>query len=114
MLALSDPYLRTAVAFIRDNACAGIGVSEVLEQVPVGRRTLEGLFRRELHRSPLQEIQRVRLAVARRLLGSTDLTVETIAAESGFGSVSRLSTAFREAFGVTPSVFRRAERGMVA
>ena len=109
VLALPDPVLRTAVKFVRERACSGISVQDVLAQVPVSRRTLEALFRQQLRSSPLQEIQRVRLAEARRLLSMTDLTIESIAAKTGFGSASRLSASFRSQFGVPPSQFRIEE-----
>ena len=107
LLAIDDPYLASAVRFIRENAALPIDVSDVVGQVPISRRTLEKLFRDRLGRSPLEEIRRMRILKAQQLLASTDLTVDTIAEQSGFGSGSWLSANFRDTCGITPGAYRR-------
>lgn len=107
LLAIDDPYLATAVRFIRENAASPINVGDVVQQVPISRRTLEKLFRERIGRSPLEEIRRMRILRAQQLLASTDLTVDTIAEQSGFGSGSWLSANFRDTCGITPGAYRR-------
>jgi AraC family transcriptional regulator, melibiose operon regulatory protein len=53
-------------------------------------------------------IIRMRLARARALLTESDLPVATIAAKSGFGSISQFYDSFRQAYGETPKQARRA------
>lgn len=48
-----------------------------------------------------------RLKMAKRLLRGTGLSVESISAICGFGSVSYFTRIFRESFEVTPFTFRR-------
>jgi LacI family transcriptional regulator len=107
-LAVADPDLREALRFIRQRACDGIRAADVLDHVPVSRRKLEMGFKRLLRRTVHEEITRVRLARARRLLRETRLALPEIAAASGYRSAARLSEAFRRQFGQTPSAFRRS------
>ncbi|MBA4065378.1 MAG: XylR family transcriptional regulator [Isosphaera sp.] len=105
-LAVDDPDLAAALRYIREHACDGIGVGEVVAEVAVSRRALEGRFRRALGRTPHAEIARVRLERARELLGRGGLTLEAVARRSGFGHGEYLSTVFRREFGMTPGEYR--------
>jgi AraC-like DNA-binding protein len=67
-LAVDDPDLASAVAFIRSHATDPIQVKDVLRAVAVSRRWLERRFREVLGRGPGAEIRRVRLARAEPVL----------------------------------------------
>jgi AraC-like DNA-binding protein len=58
-------------------------------------------------RTALREEQ---LAIAEQMLRTTDVTVEEIAALSAFGTPSTFYRAFRKAFGVRPTEYRRANK----
>ena len=106
IVAIADPYVAQALRFIKDHACEGLGVTQVLQAVPVGRRWLERRFTRELRRSPLEEIQRVRLMMAERLLAETDLPMSVIGPRCGIGE-TRFCSVFRQETGLTPTQWRR-------
>src|SRR5947207_2945535 len=53
--AVSDPDVLAALNFIREHADQPLRVEDVLEQVPLGRRTLERRFRVAMGRSILSE-----------------------------------------------------------
>jgi transcriptional regulator GlxA family with amidase domain len=53
-----------------------------------------------------EEIQRVRMARARMLLGTTQVKLEVVAEQSGFASVQRFSAQFRRAAGMAPGAYR--------
>lgn len=57
--------------------------------------------------APLDYRRRLRLDRARRLLGTTNLTLEVIAENLGFSSAFHLSTAFKRAFGQSPRAWRQ-------
>lgn len=105
-LAVDDDDLAQAIAFIRSNAGAPIQVGDVLRAVPVSRSWLERRFQRFLGRSPAEEIRRVRLERAKRLLAETDMPVPKVAGACGFGSSEYLAYAFKQATGQTPREFR--------
>lgn len=57
--------------------------------------------------SPMRLLRELRLAHARRLLESTDKTLETIAALCGFEGTAYFSRAFRARYGLPPGSHRR-------
>ena len=109
-LARQDPDLARAVRFIREHACQGIGVSEVLKHVPLSRSILERRFRRYLKRSPQEEIRWVQLKRVRQLLTETDLTLEHIAAAAGYEHAEYMSVVFKRETGQPPSQYRARRR----
>jgi len=110
VLAMEDRDVARAVRFIREHAWEGIGVDDVVDDVPLARRALERRFRRILGRSPHAEIRRVQIARAKELLARTELTVERVARQSGFQYVQYMRQVFRRETGMTPGQFRRRSR----
>lgn len=102
-----DAHIAHALSLIRQHATEFSGVDDLLEYIPLGRRTLERRFRSATGRSILDEIRRVRLTEARRLLSTTELSVEQIAARCGYSSASRLGKAMRQESGQSPTEYRR-------
>jgi len=107
VIAVEDPRLAVALRRLREEAARGIGVEDVLRGVPVSRSTLERGFRTLLGRSPHEELVRIRLELARRLLLETDLKLSAVAARSGFHHVQQFCTSFKDAFGQTAGRYRR-------
>lgn len=106
IIAIDDPLVAQALRFIRQRACEGIGVEDVLDAVPVSRSSLERRMRRVLGRSPKAQILSVRLDRVRQLLGETDLSLSAIAQRTGFKHPQYLSAAFKKSFGQTPGEYR--------
>ena len=111
VLAVDDREIARAVQFIREHACAGINVSDLLRAVPLSRRVLEQRFQRLLGRTPREEILHVRLNRVQQLLSETDLPLYLIAERTGFEHVEYLSVVFKRETGRTTSEFRSAARG---
>lgn len=109
ILAVDDPDVAAAVRFIRESACQGIGVADVLRAVPVSRRVLETRFAQVLGSTPHEEIVRVQIARAKELLSQTDLPLAAIADRVGFANPEYLSVAFKRAAGLTPGAYRRRQ-----
>jgi LacI family transcriptional regulator len=107
VLALGDVEISAAVRFIREHACEGIAVKDLLDQIPLSRRVLEGRFRKLLGRTPHDEIARVRFERVRRLLRETRLPLAEVARRSGFRNAEYLATAFRREFGTSPNTYRK-------
>src|SRR5690606_40662129 len=79
LLAIEDTEVARAVRFIRENACQGIRVEDVLDQVALSRRSLEKRFRQAVGRPIHMEIRRVQLERVKELLASSDYKLERIA-----------------------------------
>jgi LacI family transcriptional regulator len=105
-VSVRDPDVANALRFIFAHAGEWIGVRELLLALPVQRRSLERKFRKVLGRSPLEEIRRVRVDLAKQLLSSTDLPMPIVARRSGFSEAKQLSQVFRALVGTTPTSYR--------
>lgn len=106
ILAVADPKIAGALRYIREHACAGIGVNDVLRHCPMARRALETRFRKLLGRTPHQEILRVQLNRAKELLTGTELPVWDVADRTGF-EPEYLSVVFKQNTGLAPSEYRK-------
>ncbi len=107
ILAVADPKIAGALRYIREHACEGISVSDVLRRCPMARRALETRFRKLLGRTPHQEILRVQLNRVKELLVGTELPVWEIAERTGFDP-EYLSVVFKQSSGVAPSEYRKS------
>ena len=110
LLAIEDPEVAKAVRFIRENACAGIRVDDVLDQVALSRRGLEKRFRKAVGRPPHMEIRRVQLEKVKDLLVGTDYKLERIAELTGFSTAQYLAGLFHRVVKMTPGGWRQAGR----
>ena len=108
ILAIEDEVIAAAIRYVRDHACDGISVDDVVRAVPLSRSVLERRFRRVVGRTVNDEIVRVRLNRAVELLSATELELKVIAQKAGFGSPSYMGAVFREKLGRTPGSYRAA------
>jgi LacI family transcriptional regulator len=106
VLAIEDKQMAAATRFIREHACEGIDVSDVLHAVPMSRSTMDRRFIQILGYSSKDEILRVRLNRAKQLLAETDLPLSRIAEKVGLEHVEHFSRIFKNRVGMTPSAFR--------
>ncbi len=106
VVAVADADTAAAVRLIRERACEGLTVRDILDRVPISRSTLERRFRLLLGRTPKAEILRVRLRRVRELLASTAWSLEEIARRTGFGGAADLARMFRLKTGQTPGEYR--------
>jgi LacI family transcriptional regulator len=96
----------TALSFIHRNRARDFTVDDVAKAVGVSRRNLEVKFRKNVGRTILSEIQRIRLDHAKRMLRETDLPIPQIAESSGYNSASYLVQVFRREVGASPAKYR--------
>ncbi len=109
VLLVDDQKVEKAMRFMRDNVGRGIGIEEVVAAVGISRRGLEVKFKQVLNRTPLSELNRVRIGKAKQLLRYSDASITAIALDSGFGSSQSFCVAFKKACGSSPTEFRRGE-----
>ncbi|MDD2599259.1 MAG: substrate-binding domain-containing protein [Kiritimatiellae bacterium] len=110
MLAIENPQMVQALTYLRDNACKPIQVEDILKQVPMARRSLERNFVQCLGRNPAQEIRRLRINHARKLLAKTNLSMQEIAEACGYSSYNYLSHIFKKETGFPPGHYRSHTR----
>ena len=105
--SVEDRDIAAALHFIREHACHGLTVDEVVRHNPVSRSTLERQVRKYLGRTPQEEIRHVQVTRVQELLLSTDLSAERIAVLCGFEHPEYLHVVFKRVTGMTPGEFRR-------
>jgi LacI family transcriptional regulator len=106
IFAIDDRDIAAAIRLIREHACDGLNVAELLRSVPLSRRVLEARFRKAIGRTPHEEILRVKIARVKQLLVGTSLTLPAIAQRTGFPHAEYLSVAFKREVGQSPRDFR--------
>ena len=107
VLATHDRSVAEASRFIREHACEGIKVADVVKRFSISRRQLERRFRTELSRTIHQEITAVQIARVKQLLAETSLSLEHLAPLAGYDYKELLSTVFKRETGETPGEYRR-------
>ena len=107
MSAIDDKNVAAALSFIREQACHGTTVEQVLQHAFASRSQLEKKFRRYLGRSPQAEIRRVQVAKIRQLLFETDFPLKKIAELTGFEHVEYMCVVFKRLMGDAPGRYRK-------
>ena len=107
VLAVDDPDIAAAMRFIREHACQGMTIDDLLKAIPLSRSQLERKFRKHFGRSPQVEVRLVQLKRARQLLAQTDLSLDQVASRVGFAHSEYFSVVFKRHLGETPGQYRR-------
>ncbi|ANP51171.1 AraC family transcriptional regulator of arabinose operon [Streptomyces griseochromogenes] len=105
-----DARVRRAEELIAADPGAPHTVRSLAESVALSPSRFAHLFALRTGRPPMRALREARLWHAARLLEVTDLTVERVAAASGFPSPFHFSRLFRARYGVPPGAYRAGER----
>ena len=92
---------------IDDGYLAGRPVRDLAAEFGVGERHMNPLFRAELGATPKGLARMRRIALAKRLIDDTNLTMTDVARAAGYGSVRRFNDEFLCVFGRAPLTVRR-------
>jgi len=106
LLAVNHKGVANSLRFIWEHYHEPINVKDLVGVAAMSRRGLHKAFLENLGRTPGQELQRVRIERAKRLLGESDHKVEIIAGMCGFQSANSFCVAFKQASGMSPKQFR--------
>ncbi|QDV73825.1 Xylose operon regulatory protein [Planctomycetes bacterium K2D] len=108
IFAVPDPEIARALRYIREHACEGVTVQDVLDYMNVSRSWLERGFREHFGRSPKAEIRNVQIARCKELLRMTDLSLEGIARLAGFKHTEYMGVMFKREMGLSPGKYRNS------
>jgi transcriptional regulator GlxA family with amidase domain len=107
--AARDP-LRELQGWIGEHPAEDHAVERLAARVAMSPRHFARVFRAEVGCPPAAYVEQVRVEVARRLLETTSLSVEEVAATAGFGTTETLRRAFARRVGASPSDYRERFR----
>ncbi|MFI6171162.1 GlxA family transcriptional regulator [Nocardia sp. NPDC051052] len=102
--------LAATMAWAVRHPAAAPDVSALAAHALMSERTFIRRFKAEVGTTPRRWLDAQHTGRARELLETTDLPIEVVAAQSGFGSVTALRTHLRAATGTTPVDYRRSLR----
>lgn len=83
-------------------------VGDIAGQANICARACQKAFRRYLHCSPMEYLQRRRIFTAAERLALSDQPITSIALDCGFSSPSYFSKQFKAQMGITPAEYRSA------
>ncbi len=101
-LQRSDPTLRSLERFISRNIDRQLTLAELARAAATSPRTLARRVHEGLGMTPLELVQRMRVAHAAHLLETTHASVEEIAARVGYADAAAFRRVFRRHLGETP------------
>jgi LacI family transcriptional regulator len=109
-VSVADARVAAALRYIRQHACEGINVADVLRAVPMSRTLLEQKFQSLLGHSPHRQIVHAKIERAKHLLVESEVSIAVVAELAGFSDASYLSVAFRRETDGSPYAFRARHR----
>ncbi len=99
--------LQPTITWMEHNAAEPLDLQAIAHHASVSVRTLNRQFREHFGTTPLGLLARLRVYRACRLLVSTELTVDRVAEQAGFGSYASLRVHFLRTVGVSPHKYRQ-------
>ena len=106
--ATADTRLARSLDSVRERLGEPHTLDSLADQVNMSRRSFTRHFRALTGTTVKAWLLTERLARAQTLLESSGASIDAISQTAGFGSVAALRQRFREAFGVSPTVWRRS------
>lgn len=103
---VADPLVISALRYISEHCHTELRVEAVARHAHASVRSLERHFRQAMGRTMSEEITRLRLERAKRLLRESDTLVKNVAHQCGFKDVKHFHKMFQAAEGTTPGEFR--------
>ena len=96
-----------AERYIAEHLSDPINLEELAQHEGIAYSHFRRLFRSSTGYSPWQYIIHLRLEMARRMLAGSDAKLRDIAEKLGFSTAFHFSSAFKNAYGSSPTVWRR-------
>lgn len=106
LLAVNHKGVANSLRFIWEHASEPISVKDLVGVAAMSRRGLHKAFLENVGRTPGQELQRVRIERAKRLLAEAEHKIEVVASMCGYQSANSFCVAFKQATGMSPKQYR--------
>ena len=111
---VDHPQVAAALRFIGEHSHEDIRVRDVAKHVHISERSLARYFNVALGRSMAEEIVRLRLERATRLLVESHERIKRLASDCGFNSANHFHRVFLQRYGTTPGKYRRRHQTVAA
>jgi LacI family transcriptional regulator len=111
LLAVSHQGVARSLRFIWEHSHQPISIKDLIGVAAMSRRGLHKAFLDHLGRTPGQELHRVRIERAKKLLLDSDHKIEVLAGMCGYQSANSFCVSFKQTTGVSPKQFRDQQVG---
>jgi YesN/AraC family two-component response regulator len=105
--APANPAIREAIAHVEAHLGEAIGLKETAALVHMNASYFSALFKEQCGMTFSEFVTRKRVAKAKELLLTTDLSVEEIAARVGYQTAKYFVSVFKEQVGQSPHRYRK-------
>lgn len=103
----AETPLAPLLAWMEEHAEQPLTLSALAHHAGLSTRTLNRRFQQETGMTPVSWLRRARTRRAQLLLETTTRSVDLIARQSGFGSVTNFRDTFKAVVGTSPNAYRR-------
>ncbi|GKW39163.1 GlxA family transcriptional regulator [Pectobacterium carotovorum] len=103
----TEAHLSDVLTWARQNLASELSLDLLAERAKMSRRTFTRRFRESTGSTVTKWLNAERVVRAQELLETTDLPIECIAGEAGFGTSLSLRQQFSAQLGTLPSDYRR-------
>ncbi|WP_349970056.1 helix-turn-helix domain-containing protein [Pseudomonas caspiana] len=103
----SETHLSAVLAWARMNLADDLSLDVLADRAKMSRRTFTRRFKEATGSTVSKWVNVERVARAQQLLETTDLPIECVAGEAGFGTPLSLRQQFGTQLGTSPSEYRR-------
>lgn len=107
--ALHDPRLARAIAVMHEDPSHPWTVAELAKEAGSSRTVFAQRFQLAIGVPPLRYLTALRMRLAMRRLSRENQSVESVAAQLGYGSLAAFSRAFKRTVGVSPGACRAGQ-----
>jgi transcriptional regulator GlxA family with amidase domain len=104
--ATDQKPLRELETWVLDNLNKPLTVPVLAQRISMSPRNFARVFTKEMKTTPAKFVERLRVEAARRRLEESHSSMETIAAECGFGNVNSMRNVFQRALRIAPGRYR--------
>jgi LacI family transcriptional regulator len=110
MLAIQHRGVARSLRHIWEHSHEPISVEDLVTVAAMSRRGMHKAFLEQIGRTPGQELQRVRIEHAKKLLAGSGHKVETLARMCGYQSINSFCIAFKRTTGMSAKHYRETIR----
>jgi LacI family transcriptional regulator len=107
LVAINHRGVARTLRFIMEHCHEPIGVEDLMKVAAMSRSGLYQAFLEHVGRAPGNELQRVRIERAKKMLAESRDKLEVVAGKCGYQSANTFWFAFRQATGMSPRDYRR-------
>lgn len=107
LMAINHPGIARSLQHIQKHFHEPVSVSDLAKLAAMSLRGFHQMFVKHVGRSPGNELHRIRIEHAKRLLISSTEKTEAVARKCGYQNINSFWVSFRKATGLTPKQYRQ-------